>query len=89
MAKENDLEWGFRRTKTPGMSILDPHVRLAFAIVKTAFVELQDADLVKSFDALCWWLEDAEDWLDMLNLYTHDDGRFFDLVIQSEVGKNG
>ena len=88
-ARKSEPGWGSKNAKTPGWSILDPHFRLGYAIVKNAVDELRDTDPVKFFDALCWLLEDAEDWLDFLNLYSLDDGRYFNLLIQSEVGKNG
>ena len=84
MAKRKDdgLGWGARSDKQPSMSILDPHVRLGFAVVKQAVADLQKTDELAAFDALCWWLEGAEDWLIMLKLYPPEDGRYFARLIE-------
>jgi len=69
------------------MAVLDPHVRLGFAVVDQAVKDIKEADPLRSLPALCWWLEDGPEWLVMLDLCDPYDGRYFMRLLES--GKNG
>ena len=78
MAKRKDgSDWGTNLVPGASDAILYPHVRLGFAVLKQAINDFREADPLNVLPALCWWLEDAPDWLAMLELHDPDDDRYF------------
>ena len=46
----------------------DPHLQLGCGVVLQAVRDLKDERITKSLSALCWWLDEAHDWLDCLGM---------------------
>ena len=84
MPKKTNHYWGARTHEPATQEPVDPLVRLGFAVVKRAAIELKEKDYLVALDALLFWLsDDAPGWLTMLELCEPDDNSYFDKLIRS------
>ena len=65
----------------------DPYIRLGFAVLKKAAVELKEKDMLEALPALLFWLEDGPGWLEMLELSDPSDDQYFCKLVEGCHGK--
>ena len=87
MARATSKYWGSQTHEQALRRPTDPYLRLAFSVVKRATTELKESDPLYALPALCWWLEDAQDWLAILDLCDPGDASYFSKLIEG--CKNG
>jgi hypothetical protein len=79
-------------SKAPGKDAsaitLDPHLRLGAAVVTKALADLYEDDLLKSLDALSWFLGDATFWLRCLG-FEDDPDKVFQAILEDGYVKRG
>ena len=64
--------WGCSPGKDASAIMLNPYLRLGAAVIVRAIKDYQNDDILRSVDALAWWLSDGPVWLQMLDFYEGD-----------------
>ena len=80
--RKSDRYWGARNRELATQREADPFIRLGFAILKQATKDLKEADPLDALDSLCWWLEDGQEWLTMLDVCDSDKDSYFSRLIE-------
>ena len=78
--------WGLPPGKDASAITLYPYLRLGAAVVVKAVKDLQDQDILRSVDALDWWLSDAPFWLRCLG-FEDDLDLIFSAILEDGYGK--
>ena len=64
--------WGVPAGRDASAIMLHPYMRLGAAVIVRAIKDYQNDDILRSVDALAWWLSDGPVWLQMLDFYEGD-----------------